>query len=82
MTIIIDRTALQNFNLRYVDSGFTIVMKLNCDLENDRYLLAIAILSSLYTGGQAFRQIHELSTAKQLLKPRMAAMLDFFGDQV
>jgi len=68
--------------LRYVDSGFTIVMKLNCDLENDRYLLGMAILSSLYTGGQAFRQIHELSTAKQMLKPRMAAMIDFFGDQV
>ncbi|KAK8466432.1 hypothetical protein PHAVU_008G090400 [Phaseolus vulgaris] len=50
--------------------------------EEYRYLLAIAILSSLYTGGQAFRQIHELSTAKQLLKPRMAAMLDFFGDQI
>jgi len=57
-------------------------MKLNCDLENDRYLLAIAILSSLYTGGQAFRQIRELSTAKQMLKPKMAAIIDFVGDQV
>lgn len=47
-----------------------------------RYLLAIAILSSLYTGGQAFRQVHELSRGKQLLQPRMAAMIDFFGDQV
>ncbi|WVZ07188.1 hypothetical protein V8G54_020534 [Vigna mungo] len=49
--------------------------------EEYRYLLAIAILSSLYTGGQAFRQIHELSTAKQLLKPKMAAIIDFAGDQ-
>ncbi|KAG5092399.1 hypothetical protein JHK82_051177 [Glycine max] len=50
--------------------------------EEYRYLLAIAILSSLYTGAQAFRQIQELSTAKQLLQPRMAAMIDFFGDQI
>ncbi|RDY02484.1 CASP-like protein 4B1, partial [Mucuna pruriens] len=50
--------------------------------EEYRYLLAIAILSSLYTGCQAFRQIQELSTAKQLLKPRMAAMVDFLGDQI
>ncbi|XP_047152132.1 CASP-like protein 4B1 [Vigna umbellata] len=50
--------------------------------EEYRYLLAIAILSSLYTGGQAFRQIHELSTAKQLLKPKMAAIIDFSGDQI
>lgn len=50
--------------------------------EEYRYLLAIAILSSLYTGAQAFRQVHELSTGKQLIKPRMAALIDFFGDQI
>ncbi|XP_020234991.1 CASP-like protein 4B1 [Cajanus cajan] len=50
--------------------------------EEYRYLLAIAILSCLYTGAQAFRQIQELSTAKQFLQPRMAAMVDFFGDQI
>ncbi|QCE12047.1 hypothetical protein DEO72_LG10g3287 [Vigna unguiculata] len=50
--------------------------------EEYRYLLAIAILSSLYTGGQAFRQIRELSTAKQMLKPKMAAIIDFVGDQI
>ncbi|TKY65745.1 CASP protein 4B1 [Spatholobus suberectus] len=50
--------------------------------EEYRYLLAVAILSSLYTGGQVFRQVQELSTAKQLLQPRMAAMIDFFGDQI
>ncbi|CAJ1809332.1 unnamed protein product [Sphenostylis stenocarpa] len=50
--------------------------------EEYRYLLAIAILSSMYTGAQVFRQMHEFSTAKQLLKPRMAAMIDFFGDQI
>jgi hypothetical protein len=47
-----------------------------------RYLLAIAILSSLYTGAQAFRQIQELSTGKQMIKPSVAAIIDFFGDQV
>ncbi|KAL2330641.1 hypothetical protein Fmac_018222 [Flemingia macrophylla] len=50
--------------------------------EEYRYLLAIAILSCLYTGAQAFRQIQELSTSKRLLQPRMAAMVDFFGDQI
>ncbi|XP_027349342.1 CASP-like protein 4B1 [Abrus precatorius] len=50
--------------------------------EEYRYLLAIAILSSLYTGAQAFRQLQEFSTGKQLLQPRMAAMIDFFGDQI
>ncbi|KAK7395032.1 hypothetical protein VNO78_15574 [Psophocarpus tetragonolobus] len=50
--------------------------------EEYRYLLAIAILSILYTGCQVFRQTQELSTAKQLLQPRMAAMIDFFGDQI
>ena len=47
-----------------------------------RYVLAIAILSILYNGGQAFRQVHELSTGKGLLKPRLAAIIDFSGDQV
>ncbi|KAK2414809.1 CASP protein 4B1 [Trifolium repens] len=50
--------------------------------EEYRYLLAIAILSSLYTGAQAFRQIQELSTGKQLIKPSVAAIIDFFGDQI
>lgn len=45
-------------------------------------MLATAILSSLYTGAQVFRQVQELSTGKQLIKPRIAAMVDFFGDQV
>ncbi|XP_057440333.1 CASP-like protein 4B1 [Lotus japonicus] len=50
--------------------------------EEYRYLLAIAILSCLYTGAQVFRQVHELSTGKQLIQPRMAAMIDFIGDQI
>ncbi|PNY12311.1 CASP-like protein aralydraft_321547-like protein [Trifolium pratense] len=50
--------------------------------EEYRYLLAIAILSSLYTGAQAFRQIQELSKGKPLIKPSVAAIIDFFGDQI
>ncbi|KAF1868204.1 hypothetical protein Lal_00018723 [Lupinus albus] len=47
-----------------------------------RYLLAVAILSSLYTGGQVYRQVHELFIGKNLLQPRTAALIDFFGDQI
>ncbi|KAL5058257.1 hypothetical protein RYX36_029861 [Vicia faba] len=50
--------------------------------EEYRYVLAIAILSSLYTGAQVFRQIHELSTGKKLVKPSVATIMDFFGDQI
>ncbi|XP_061375832.1 CASP-like protein 4B1 isoform X1 [Gastrolobium bilobum] len=49
--------------------------------EEYRYLLAIAILSILYTGGQVFRQAHELSTGKNLLQLRTVALIDFVGDQ-
>ncbi|XP_057983281.1 CASP-like protein 4B1 [Malania oleifera] len=50
--------------------------------EEYRYLLAIAILSTLYSGGQALRHIHELSIGKLMLTQRKSAMLDFFGDQI
>ncbi|XP_020969820.1 CASP-like protein 4B1 [Arachis ipaensis] len=43
-----------------------------------RYLLAIAILSSLYNGGILFLKVK----GKQLLQPRMAAIIDFAGDQI
>ncbi|KAE8696599.1 CASP-like protein 4B1 [Hibiscus syriacus] len=46
--------------------------------EEYRYLLAIAILSALYTGVQAFRHV----SAKLILDQRLSAMLDFVGDQV
>ncbi|KAJ0028445.1 hypothetical protein Pint_34979 [Pistacia integerrima] len=46
--------------------------------EEFRYVLAIAVLSTLYTGGQALRHVHEISTSKQLLQPRTSALLDFF----
>lgn len=42
----------------------------------------MAILSSLYTGGQVCRQVFELSTGNNLLLPGIAALIDFVGDQV
>ncbi|KAF8397178.1 hypothetical protein HHK36_016085 [Tetracentron sinense] len=50
--------------------------------EEYRYCLAIAILSTFYTGGQALRQVHEFSTGKHLFSQRTSAMLEFFGDQI
>ncbi|XP_058729003.1 CASP-like protein 4B1 [Vicia villosa] len=47
-----------------------------------RYLLAVTIFSSLYTGGQVYRQIHELSTGNNMFRPTTAALIDFLGDQV
>ncbi|GAU13884.1 hypothetical protein TSUD_262110 [Trifolium subterraneum] len=46
-----------------------------------RYLLAVSIFTSLYTGGQVYRQIHELSTGDNIFRPTMAAVIDFLGDQ-
>jgi hypothetical protein len=51
-------------------------------LDWNRYVLAIAILSTLYAGGQALRQVHELWTGNRLFQQRTSALLDFFGDQV
>lgn len=47
-----------------------------------RYVLAIAILSTLYTLGQVLRHVHELSTGRQMMQKRTSALIDFFGDQV
>ncbi|KAK2981779.1 hypothetical protein RJ640_010296 [Escallonia rubra] len=50
--------------------------------EEYRYVLAIAILSTLYTGGQVLRHVHELSTGRESFSRRNLALVDFFGDQV
>ncbi|OVA17215.1 Uncharacterized protein family UPF0497 [Macleaya cordata] len=50
--------------------------------EYSRYLLAIAILSTLYTGGQVLRQIHQFSTGKAIFEQRTTGFADFFGDQI
>ncbi|XP_052176289.1 CASP-like protein 4B1 [Diospyros lotus] len=52
------------------------------DYDEYRYVLAIAILSTLYTAGQTFRQIYELSAGTQLFPRRNLAFVDFFGDQI
>lgn len=51
---------------------------------NFRHLLATAIISSLYTGYQVFRQVQELYTEINLLRPRSAVLItfSFVGDQV
>ncbi|XWS67312.1 hypothetical protein CRYUN_Cryun05aG0276500 [Craigia yunnanensis] len=50
--------------------------------EEYRYLLAIAILSILYTGGQALRHVNAIWKGKQILEQRISAMVDFLGDQL
>ncbi|XP_062167748.1 CASP-like protein 4B1 [Alnus glutinosa] len=50
--------------------------------EPYRYVLAIAIMSTVYTGGKALRQAQELLTGKRLFQQRTSALLDFFGDQI
>ena len=47
-----------------------------------RYVLAISILSTLYTGGQTLLKVHELSTGKDLFQRWHSALFDFLGDQV
>ncbi|KAK4432238.1 CASP-like protein 4B4 [Sesamum alatum] len=50
--------------------------------EEYRYVLAIAILSTFYTGFQVLRQLHELHTARETLPRRTLAIIDFSGDQL
>lgn len=50
--------------------------------EEYRYVLAIAILSTLYTGLQSLKQVHQLSTGRGLVDERTSALVDFFGDQI
>lgn len=70
-----------NWNFDFV-LRFLIFFSLGNVLNWNRYVLAIAILSTLYAGGQALRQVHELWTGNRLFQDRHSALLDFFGDQV
>lgn len=47
-----------------------------------RYLLVVAFFTSIYTGSQVYRQIHELITGNNIFRPTTAAVIDFIGDQV
>ncbi|KAL8120277.1 hypothetical protein AgCh_017438 [Apium graveolens] len=51
------------------------------DFEEYRYLVAIAILSTLYTGGHVFLQLHESLTNKQMFSLWNLAFFNFVGDQ-
>ncbi|XP_062002540.1 CASP-like protein 4B1 [Rosa rugosa] len=46
--------------------------------EEYRYLLGIAILATLYTGAQAFKN----ATGKEMFQRRTSALADFIGDQI
>uniref|UniRef100_A0A0V0H6T2 CASP-like protein n=1 Tax=Solanum chacoense TaxID=4108 RepID=A0A0V0H6T2_SOLCH len=47
-----------------------------------RYLLAIAIISTLYTILLVLIQVYQLSTNKEIFSRKNSAFLDFFGDQL
>ncbi|KAL8140995.1 hypothetical protein V2J09_007016 [Rumex salicifolius] len=50
--------------------------------EEYRYVLAIAILSSIYTGWKTIVHFHQFTSAKELSVSRNSALTDFFGDQI
>ncbi|XP_051131469.1 CASP-like protein 4B1 [Andrographis paniculata] len=50
--------------------------------EEYRYVLATAILSTLYTGLQSLRDIHQRYTGTEILSRHKLATLDFIGDQI
>uniref|UniRef100_A0A7N0T6K5 CASP-like protein n=1 Tax=Kalanchoe fedtschenkoi TaxID=63787 RepID=A0A7N0T6K5_KALFE len=52
------------------------------EYEEYRYVLAIAILSALYTGAQCVRHVHEFSTRTAALSRRTLASVGFCGDQI
>lgn len=47
-----------------------------------KYLLAIAILSTLYTGFQTLRDFHEIYTGRETFSHQNTVMLNFFADQI
>ncbi|PQQ12323.1 CASP-like protein 4B1 [Prunus yedoensis var. nudiflora] len=50
--------------------------------EEYSYVLAIAILSMLYSGMQAARHVHQLYTGREVVQRRTSASADFIGDQI
>ncbi|XP_062094939.1 CASP-like protein 4B1 [Humulus lupulus] len=50
--------------------------------EEYRYVLAISILSTLYTGAQALIKVQELSTGKFMFQQSTSSLFDFCGDQI
>ncbi|GAB4833257.1 hypothetical protein Ancab_031504 [Ancistrocladus abbreviatus] len=50
--------------------------------EEYRYVLAMAILSTLYTGLQILNQLYQLRSGKYTIDQRTSAWVNFFGDQI
>ncbi|KAK9723606.1 hypothetical protein RND81_05G011600 [Saponaria officinalis] len=50
--------------------------------EEYRYVLAIAILSTMYTGVQTYKQVHQLQTGRELFAFKNSALIEFVGDQI
>ncbi|ONI03850.1 hypothetical protein PRUPE_6G285800 [Prunus persica] len=50
--------------------------------EEYSYVLAIAILSMLYSGVQAARQVHQLFTGREVFQRQTSAWVAFIGDQI
>ncbi|GAA0145907.1 hypothetical protein LIER_05984 [Lithospermum erythrorhizon] len=50
--------------------------------EELRYVLAIAIISTIYTGCQAFLTFNEFTSGKEYISQHYKTRLDFIGDQL
>ncbi|XP_051130338.1 CASP-like protein 4B1 [Andrographis paniculata] len=88
---VLKKTSLASRGLGFVFSLLSfIVMATNKhgdwrefdNYEEYRYLVGIAILSTLYTGFQVFRQYRELSKNRPLFSWKHLPMADFLSDQI
>lgn len=52
------------------------------EFEEYRYILAVTIISTVYTIGQVYRQVQELCNGKDLLQPKKMSLIDFLGDEI
>ncbi|KAL8102126.1 CASP-like protein 4B1 [Apium graveolens] len=50
--------------------------------EEYSYLLAIAVISAIYTGGQVYLQVHEILTGVQTFSRKNMVFFNFIGDQI
>ncbi|KAL8102127.1 hypothetical protein AgCh_026858 [Apium graveolens] len=50
--------------------------------EEYSYLLAIAVISTIYTGGQVYLQVHDILTGVQTFSHKNMAFCNFIGDQI
>ncbi|KAL1804609.1 hypothetical protein ACET3Z_027677 [Daucus carota] len=52
------------------------------DFDEYSYLLAVAVISTVYTGGQVYLQVHELATGVQTFSRKKLTLCSFIGDQI